>query len=161
MNLLANVDYQLMFKILDTSNFTNGSVPRDGTLNSAGRKQLEEFVKYFRCIKRWAFVFQMQSTMKSSSNEAISTSRVTVKSASILNYTSNTRKTRETSYITLNEITNQQASIQIKLLNVSCTLNFDSKYNYYSQPDLGNLLRTSIEQLKIPYDTLNMLEEGS
>lgn len=147
-NETISMDEKLIFKIPDIVNYTSSFLLQDGNLNSTGLKELENL---------------MQSTMAASSNEVISTARITVKHASIMNSTDNARKTRQTQtqtlYIILDEITYQHIPNRIKILNVTCTVAYKKKYNYYSQTDLAYMLRIGVEKLRIPYYILMMMEK--
>lgn len=76
--------------------------------------------------------------MESSSNEMISTSKIIVKHATIVDGTDvNTRKRR-------------QDQTKTKLLNVTCALQFIDKYSYYTQLDYGSILNENVATIKLP-----------
>lgn len=90
--------------------------------------------------------------MESSSNEMISTSKIIVKHATILDSTDvNTRKRRQDTYIDadLADSTSQNQT-KTKLLNVTCALQFIDKYSYYTQLDYGSILNENVVTIKLP-----------
>lgn len=89
--------------------------------------------------------------MKSSSNEAISTSTMTVKRATIIDSADVSTRKRRQNKVDL-ELTDSTSQSQTKgkLLNVTCALKFSDKYSYYTQVDYGSVLRQSVGTMNLP-----------